>query len=152
MLGLSALELSRIQFGFTISFPIIFPAITIGLASYLAVLEALFAVESRYDVSGPLPFLVEDLCRQLAMGVVSGLVMAYQFGTNWSHFSAFAGSITGPFLTYEVLTAFFLEAAFLPRARRATYTAPRRQSRAHADRWGCRVDPPHACWWRHASA
>ena len=113
MLGLSALELSRIQFGFTISFHIIFPAITIGLASYLAVLEALWLWKRDTTYRDLYHFWSKIFAVNFAMGVVSGLVMAYQFGTNWSHFSAFAGSITGPLLTYEVLTAFFLEAGFL---------------------------------------
>lgn len=113
MLGLSALELSRIQFGFTISFHIIFPAITIGLASYLAVLEALWLWKRDTTYRDLYHFWSKIFAVNFAMGVVSGLVMAYEFGTNWSHFSAFAGSITGPLLTYEVLTAFFLEAGFL---------------------------------------
>jgi len=113
MFGLSALELSRIQFGFTISFHIIFPAITIGLASYLAVLEALWLWKRDATYRDLYHFWSKIFAVNFAMGVVSGLVMAYQFGTNWSHFSAFAGSITGPLLTYEVLTAFFLEAGFL---------------------------------------
>ena len=113
MFGLSALELSRIQFGFTISFHIIFPAITIGLASYLAVLEALWLWKRDATYRDLYHFWSKIFAVNFAMGVVSGLVMAYEFGTNWSHFSAFAGSITGPLLTYEVLTAFFLEAGFL---------------------------------------
>jgi cytochrome d ubiquinol oxidase subunit I len=113
MFGLSALDLSRIQFGFTISFHIIFPAITIGLASYLAVLEALWLWKRDATYWDLYHFWSKIFAVNFAMGVVSGLVMAYQFGTNWSHFSAFAGSITGPLLTYEVLTAFFLEAGFL---------------------------------------
>jgi len=113
MLGLSALELSRIQFGFTISAHIIFPAVSIGLASYLAVLEALWLWKRDTTYRDLYHFWSKIFAVNFAMGVVSGLVMAYQFGTNWSHFSAFAGSITGPLLTYEVLTAFFLEAGFL---------------------------------------
>jgi cytochrome bd ubiquinol oxidase subunit I len=113
MFGLSALELSRIQFGFTISFHIIFPAVTIGLASYLAVLEALWLWKRDATYRDLYHFWSKIFAVNFAMGVVSGLVMAYEFGTNWSYFSAFAGSITGPLLTYEVLTAFFLEAGFL---------------------------------------
>jgi cytochrome d ubiquinol oxidase subunit I len=113
MLGLSALELARIQFGFTISFHIIFPAITIGLASYLTVLEACWLKTKREVYRDLYHFWVKIFAVNFGMGVVSGLVMAYQFGTNWSYFSDFAGSITGPLLTYEVLTAFFLEAGFL---------------------------------------
>jgi cytochrome d ubiquinol oxidase subunit I len=113
MFGLSALDLARIQFGFTISFHIIFPAITIGLASYLAVLEACW-LRTRQPIYRDLyHFWSRIFAVNFGMGVVSGLVMAYQFGTNWSRFSDFAGSVTGPLLTYEVLTAFFLEAGFL---------------------------------------
>lgn len=113
MLGLDAIELARIQFAFTISFHIIFPAITIGLASYLAVLEALWLRTGREVYRNLYHFWVKVFAVNFAMGVVSGIVMAYQFGTNWSRYSEVAGSITGPLLAYEVLTAFFLEAGFL---------------------------------------
>ncbi|WP_435606286.1 cytochrome ubiquinol oxidase subunit I [Pseudomonas knackmussii] len=113
MLGLEALELARIQFAFTVSFHIIFPAITIGLASYLAVLEGLWLKTGEEVYRDLYHFWSKIFAVNFGMGVVSGLVMAYQFGTNWSHFSAYAGSVTGPLLTYEVLTAFFLEAGFL---------------------------------------
>ncbi|WP_413739953.1 cytochrome ubiquinol oxidase subunit I [Sodalis sp. RH14] len=108
-----AFILARIQFAFTVSFHIIFPAITIGLASFLAVLEALWLKTRRESYRDLYHFWLKIFAINFGMGVVSGLVMAYQFGTNWSGFSAFAGSITGPLLTYEVLTAFFLEAGFL---------------------------------------
>ena len=113
MFSLTALELARIQFGFTISFHIIFPAITIGLASYLAVLEGMWLWKKDKVYRDLYHFWSGIFAVNFAMGVVSGLVMAYQFGTNWSFFSSFAGSITGPLLSYEVLTAFFLEAGFL---------------------------------------
>lgn len=113
MFGLEALDLARIQFAFTVSFHIIFPAITIGLASYLAVLEGLWLKTHEEVYRDLYHFWSKIFAVNFGMGVVSGLVMAYQFGTNWSAFSAFAGSITGPLLTYEVLTAFFLEAGFL---------------------------------------
>src|SRR4029453_10173706 len=113
MFGLTALELARIQFAFTVRFHIIFPAITIGLASYLAVLEGLWLWTKDAVYRDLYHFWSKIFAVNFAMGVVSGLVMAYQFGTNWSYFSTFAGSITGPLLTYEVLTAFFLEAGFL---------------------------------------
>lgn len=113
MFAFTALELARIQFGFTISFHIIFPAITIGLASYLTVLEACWLRTHRTVYRDLYHFWSKIFAVNFGMGVVSGLVMAYQFGTNWSYFSDFAGSITGPLLTYEVLTAFFLEAGFL---------------------------------------
>lgn len=113
MFGLTALELARIQFGFTISFHIVFPAITIGLASYLVVLEGLWLWKKDAVYRDLYHFWSGIFAVNFAMGVVSGLVMAYQFGTNWSYFSAFAGGVTGPLLAYEVLTAFFLEAGFL---------------------------------------
>ncbi len=113
MFGFSALDLARIQFGFTVSFHIVFPAITIGLASYLAVLEALWLLVKRPVYRDLYRFWLQIFALNFAMGVVSGLVMAYEFGTNWSYFSAFAGGVTGPLLAYEVLTAFFLEAGFL---------------------------------------
>lgn len=113
MFGLDAFHLARIQFAFTVSFHILFPAITIGLASFLAVLEGMW-LKSRNETYRDLyHFWSKVFAVNFGMGVVSGLVMAYQFGTNWSGFSQFAGSVTGPLLTYEVLTAFFLEAGFL---------------------------------------
>jgi cytochrome d ubiquinol oxidase subunit I len=113
MFGWDALLLARIQFGFTISFHIVFPALTIGLASYLAVLEGRW-LSTRNDVYRDLyRYWLKVFAVAFGMGVVSGIVMAYQFGTNWSAFSRFSGGITGPLLTYEVLTAFFLEAGFL---------------------------------------
>jgi cytochrome d ubiquinol oxidase subunit I len=113
MLGFTALELARIQFAFTMSFHILFPAITIGLASYLAVLELCWLRTGRQVYVDLYQFWLKIFSVNFGMGVVSGLVMAYQFGTNWSGFSEFAGSVTGPLLAYEVLTAFFLEAGFL---------------------------------------
>ncbi|MBD8483206.1 cytochrome ubiquinol oxidase subunit I [Pseudomonas coleopterorum] len=113
MFGLEAIDLARMQFAFTVSFHILFPAITIGLASYLAVLEGMW-LRTRDDTYRDLyHFWSKIFAVNFGMGVVSGLVMAYQFGTNWSRFSDFAGAVTGPLLTYEVLTAFFLEAGFL---------------------------------------
>lgn len=112
-MGLDALMLARIQFGFTIGFHIIFPAITIGLATYLAVLEGCWLKTKNPVFLNLYHFWVKIFAVNFGMGVVSGLVMAYQFGTNWSYFSEFAGGITGPLLAYEVLTAFFLEAGFL---------------------------------------
>jgi len=111
--NIDALDLARIQFGFTISFHIIFPAITIGLASYLVVLEGLWLRTRDETFRALYLFWLKLFAVNFGMGVVSGLVMAYEFGTNWSRFSDFAGGITGPLLTYEVLTAFFLEAGFL---------------------------------------
>jgi cytochrome bd ubiquinol oxidase subunit I len=110
---MDALLLARIQFGFTISFHIVFPGLTIGLASYLAVLEGLWLKTGRQVYMDLYHFWSKVFAVAFGMGVVSGVVMAYQFGTNWSEFSRFAGGITGPLLAYEVLTAFFLEAGFL---------------------------------------
>ena len=112
MFGLDAFHLARLQFAFTVSFHIIFPAITIGLATYLAVLEGLWLKTRDQSYYQLYHFWIKVFGVNFGMGVVSGLVMAYQFGTNWSGFSAFSGSITGALLTYEVLTAFFLEAGF----------------------------------------
>ncbi|MYN25345.1 cytochrome ubiquinol oxidase subunit I [Duganella levis] len=113
MLGFTALDLARIQFGFTVSFHIIFPALSIGLASYLAVLELCWLRTKREVYRDLYHFWLKIFAVNFGIGVVSGIVLAYQFGTNWSFFSQFAGGITGPLLTYEVLTAFFLEAGFL---------------------------------------
>ncbi|WP_110025173.1 cytochrome ubiquinol oxidase subunit I [Mangrovibacter plantisponsor] len=113
MVAFDAFHLARIQFAFTVSFHIIFPAITIGLASYLAVLEGLWLKTQHLHYRTLYHFWSKIFAVNFGMGVVSGLVMAYQFGTNWKIFSQFAGSVTGPLLTYEVLTAFFLEAGFL---------------------------------------
>ncbi len=113
MLNHEALDLARIQFAFTVTFHIIFPAITIGLASFLAVLEGLWLKTGNPVYRDLYKFWSKIFAVNFGMGVVSGLVMAYEFGTNWARFSDFAGSVTGPLLTYEVLTAFFLEAGFL---------------------------------------
>jgi cytochrome d ubiquinol oxidase subunit I len=105
--------LSRIQFGFVISFHILFPAFTIGLAWWLAFLEAWW-LRTREDRIRDLYFFwLKIFAVSFGMGVVSGIVMSFQFGTNWSKFSIAAGNIVGPLLSYEVLTAFFLEATFL---------------------------------------
>ncbi|MEQ1492026.1 MAG: cytochrome ubiquinol oxidase subunit I, partial [Terricaulis sp.] len=100
-----ALLLSRLQFAFTIGFHIIFPAFTIGLASFLAVLEGLWLFTKRAVFKNLYLFWVKIFALSFGMGVVSGVVMSYQFGTNWSVFSAITGSVIGPLLAYEVLTA-----------------------------------------------
>jgi cytochrome d ubiquinol oxidase subunit I len=109
----TALNVARLQFAFTISFHIIFPALTIGLASYLAVLEALWLATDRPRYERLFRFWLRPFAVAFGMGVVSGVVMSYQFGTNWSRFSDLAGPVLGPLLGYEVLSAFFLEAGFL---------------------------------------
>jgi len=111
--GFDALLLARIQFAFTVSFHFIFPAFTIGLASYLAVLEGLWIWTGRTVFLDLFRYWIKIFALTFAMGVVSGIVLSYQFGTNWSVFSDRAGPIVGPLMAYEVLTAFFLEAGFL---------------------------------------
>jgi cytochrome d ubiquinol oxidase subunit I len=111
--GETALLLARIQFAFTVSFHFIFPAFSIGLASYLAVLEALWLRTGKEVYLTLFRYWLKIFAIAFAMGVVSGIVMSYQFGTNWSVFSDRAGPIIGPLMAYEVLTAFFLEAGFL---------------------------------------
>ena len=110
---LDAVLLARIQFAFTVSFHIIFPAFTIGLASWLAVVEWrwLRTGEAVYEQVYRMWVKIFAVC--FGLGVVSGVVMSYQFGTNWSVFSDRVGNVLGPLLGYEVLTAFFLEASFL---------------------------------------
>lgn len=105
--------LARLQFAFTVSFHIIFPAFTIGLASYLAVLEALWLWTRKEVYLQVFRFWLKIFAVSFGMGVVSGLVMSYQFGTNWSVFSDKAGPVIGPLMGYEVMSAFFLEAGFL---------------------------------------
>lgn len=108
-----AVTLARIQFAFTVAFHFIFPSLSIGLASYLAVLNGLW-LKTRHAVYLDLfNFWVKIFAIIFAMGVVSGITMSYQFGTNWAVFSDRAGPIIGPLMAYEVLTAFFLEAGFL---------------------------------------
>ena len=105
--------LARVQFAFTISFHIIFPAFTIGLASWLAVLEWRWLKTGNTVYEEVYRMWVKIFAVTFGMGVVSGVVMSFQFGTNWSVFSDRAGNVLGPLLGYEVLTAFFLEASFL---------------------------------------
>jgi cytochrome d ubiquinol oxidase subunit I len=112
-LGLDAVMLARIQFAFTVAFHFIFPAFTIGLASYLAVLNGMFLWTKDEAYLRLFKYWLKIFAISFAMGVVSGIVMSYQFGTNWSKFSDIAGPVIGPLMAYEVLTAFFLEAGFL---------------------------------------
>ena len=107
------LLLSRLQFAFTIAWHIIFPAFTIGLASFLAVLEGLWLASKREVFRTLYLFWLKIFAISFGMGVVSGVVMSYQFGANWSVFSTVASPVIGPLLAFEVLTAFFLEASFL---------------------------------------
>lgn len=111
--NLDPVMLARIQFGFTVSFHFIFPSFSIGLASYLAVLEGLWLRTGKSVYLDLFRYWLKIFAVVFAMGVVSGIVMSYQFGTNWSVFSTKAGPVIGPLMAYEVLTAFFLEAGFL---------------------------------------
>jgi cytochrome d ubiquinol oxidase subunit I len=105
--------LARAQFAFTVSFHFIFPSFSIGLASYLMVLEGLWLKTGRDVYINLYRYWLKIFAVAFGMGVVSGVVMSYQFGTNWSVFSTKAGAVIGPLMAYEVLTAFFLEAGFL---------------------------------------
>ena len=111
--GLTAEILARIQFAFTVSFHFIFPAFSIGTASFLAVLNGLWLWKRDTAYLKLFEYWKTIFAVTFGMGVVSGIVMSYQFGTNWSVFSDKAGAVIGPLMGYEVLTAFFLEAGFL---------------------------------------
>jgi cytochrome d ubiquinol oxidase subunit I len=113
MVTLDAFHLARAQFAFTIIFHIVFPAMSIGLASYLAVLEGLWLATGGRVYLDLFQYWLKIFSIGFAMGVVSGVVMSYEFGSNWAEFSDKAGPIIGPLMGYEVLTAFFLEAGFL---------------------------------------
>lgn len=110
---LDPLLLSRIQFAFVVCFHAIFPVFTIGLASYIAVLHGLFYKTDNQAWDRLALFWTKVFAVVFGMGVVTGIVMSFQFGTNWSNFSYATSNFLGPMLSYEVVTAFFLEAAFL---------------------------------------
>ncbi len=105
--------LARLQFAFTVSFHIIFPTFTIGIAIYIATLEVLWGWTGAERYKRLAAFWTKIFAVSFGMGVVSGIVLSYEFGTNWSRFSAVAGNVIGPLIGYEVLSAFFLEATFL---------------------------------------
>jgi cytochrome d ubiquinol oxidase subunit I len=105
--------LARIQFAFTVTFHIIFPSFTIGLSAYIATLLVMWQRTGADRYHRLARFWTKIFAVSFAMGVVSGIVLSYQFGTNWSRFSLFAGNVIGPLIGYEVLTAFYLEATFL---------------------------------------
>jgi cytochrome bd ubiquinol oxidase subunit I len=113
MLGLDATTLSRIQFALNISFHILFPAITIGLAWLLVFFRLRYTITRQANWEYAYYFWVKVFALTFALGVVSGVTMSFQFGTNWPGFVERAGNIAGPLLGYEVLTAFFIEATFL---------------------------------------
>jgi cytochrome d ubiquinol oxidase subunit I len=110
---MDAVDLARLQFFFTISFHIIFPGFTIGLSALIATLDILEIRTGREHYLRLARFWTRIFAVSFAMGVVSGIVLSYQFGTNWSRFSEVTGNVIGPLIGYEVLTAFFLEATFL---------------------------------------
>jgi len=112
-MDLDPLLLSRLQFAFTISFHILFPAFTIGLAWWIVMLEGVWLWTNRPIFRSLSEFWTKIFAISFGMGVVSGIVMSYQFGTNWSRWSDVTGNVLGPLIQYEVVTAFFLEAAFL---------------------------------------
>ncbi|HEX5998084.1 MAG TPA: cytochrome ubiquinol oxidase subunit I, partial [Hyphomicrobiaceae bacterium] len=112
-MGLDPVLLARLQFAFTISFHIIFPAFTIGLSAYIATLEVLWLRTGTDRYHQLARFWTKIFAVSFAMGVVSGIVLSYQLGTNWSRYSMIVGNVVGPLIGYEVLTAFFLEATFL---------------------------------------
>ncbi|SED78941.1 cytochrome bd-I ubiquinol oxidase subunit 1 apoprotein [Rhizobiales bacterium GAS191] len=111
-MDLTALLLSRLQFAFTVSFHIVFPSFTIGLAAWLTVIEALHLATGRPAYRILFEFWLKIFGIAFGLGVVSGIVMAFEFGTNWSELSRLSGPIQGPLLTYETFTAFALEASF----------------------------------------
>jgi len=112
-MDLDPLLLSRIQFAVAVSFHILFPAFTIGLAAWLVVLEALWLKTGKAIYMDIALHWTKIFAVSFGMGVVSGVVLSYEFGTNWSELSRRGGNVIGPLMSYEVLTAFFLEAGFL---------------------------------------
>src|SRR5262245_18443117 len=112
-MDLDPVLLARVQFGFTISFHIIFPSFTIGLSAYIATLEVLWGATGDDRYRRLWACWTRIFAVSFGMGVVSSIVLSYQHGTNWNRFSAAAGNVIGPLAGYEVLAAFFLEATFL---------------------------------------
>lgn len=111
--GFDTAYLARVQFGFTMAFHIIFPAFSIGLSAFIATLEIRWLISGQSHLHTLARFWTKIFAVSFAMGVVSGIVMEYQIGTNWSKFASIVGNTLGPLFSYEVLTAFFLEASFL---------------------------------------
>ncbi|MAZ77178.1 MAG: cytochrome ubiquinol oxidase subunit I [Legionellaceae bacterium] len=104
---------SRVQFAFTISFHILFPAFSIGLATFLAIMEGVWLITKKPIYLSICKFWMKIFALTFGMGIVSGVVMEFQLGTNWSGFTKIVGPVLGSLFTYEVLTAFFIEAGFL---------------------------------------
>jgi cytochrome d ubiquinol oxidase subunit I len=111
--ALDPVLLARLQFAFTVTFHIIFPSFTIGLSAFIATLLIRWIATGREHLHRLARFWTKIFAVSFAMGVVSGIVLSYQFGTNWSRFSVVVGNVVAPLIGYEVLTAFFLEATFL---------------------------------------
>src|SRR5436190_1797141 len=105
--------LSRLQFAFTIGFHILFPTLTIGLGAFLVLLEGLWLATRDRTYELLYKFWLRIFALAFGMGVVTGVVLSYEVGTNWSRFADVTGNLLGPLLTYEVLSAFFLEAGFV---------------------------------------
>src|SRR5277367_6407361 len=112
-MSMDPLVLSRIQFAWVIAWHFLLPAFTIGLAAFIAVLEGLHLITGREIYFRISTFWIKIFAVSFGMGVVSGIVMPFQFGTNWARFSDASANIISPMLAYEGLTAFFLEASFL---------------------------------------
>jgi cytochrome d ubiquinol oxidase subunit I len=112
-MDLDPVLLARLQFAFTITFHIIFPSFTIGLSAFIATLLVRWIATGREHLLRLARFWTKIFAVSFAMGVVSGIVLSYQFGTNWSRFSVVVGNVVAPLIGYEVLSAFFLEATFL---------------------------------------
>jgi cytochrome d ubiquinol oxidase subunit I len=112
-MDLDPVLLARLQFAFTVTFHIIFPSFTIGLSAFIATLLVRWIVTGREHLHRLARFWTKIFAVSFGMGVVSGIVLSYQFGTNWSRFSLVVGNVIAPLIGYEVLTAFFLEATFL---------------------------------------
>ena len=121
----SALLLARLQFAFTVSFHIIFPAFTIGLAAWLTLLEALHIATGKALYRRLFDFWLKIFAISFGLGVVSGIVLAFQFGTNWSELARRTGPIQGPLLGYESFTAFAIEASFFGVLLFGRHRAPR---------------------------
>ncbi|TFW00425.1 cytochrome ubiquinol oxidase subunit I [Oxalobacteraceae bacterium OM1] len=111
--GFDPVIIARVQFAFTIAFHIIFPAFSIGLSAFIATLEVRWLISGQAHLHTLARFWTKIFAVSFAMGVVSGIVMEYQLGTNWSRYATIIGNTLGPLFSYEVLTAFFLEASFL---------------------------------------
>ena len=112
-MALDGLLISRAQFAFTIGYHILWPAYSIGISGFIVILNLLWLGSGRPVYRALLRFWIELFALGFAMGVVTGVVLSYEIGTNWSVFAERTSNVIGPFFTYEVLMAFFLEAGFI---------------------------------------